>query len=327
MNLGIIGAGSWGTALAQVLSVNFKNVFLWDIDKEVLQSIDSIRVNKKYHPDIVLNDNIKAVYSLKDLVDTSDIILVVIPTQYIRQTLKDITIKNKPVVSASKGIEVNTLNLVSDILIETLNIDKDYIFSLSGPSFAKEVIKGLPTAVVLAGNQEIGSKLIHHFNTKTFRVYQSDDIIGVEVGGAIKNVIAIATGISDGLGFGNNARASLITRGLYEISKIVKVYNGNPQTVYGLSGLGDLVLTATGDLSRNRTFGILIGRGFSVDEALKKVGQIVEGYSTVKAVYNIKNKYNLELPISMQVYKILYESLDPKKAAEELMNRSYKFEF
>jgi len=152
-------------------------------------------------------------------------------------------------------------------------------------------------------------------------------LVGAEVGGAIKNVIAIATGISDGLGFGNNARASLITRGLHEISKIVKIYGGNPQTVYGLSGLGDLVLTATGELSRNRTFGMLIGQGCSVEEALKKVGQVVEGYTTVKAVYDIKNKYNIELPISYQVYRVLYENLNPKDAAIELMNRGYKFEF
>jgi glycerol-3-phosphate dehydrogenase (NAD(P)+) len=327
LNLGVIGAGSWGTALAQVLSVNFENVFIWDIDKEVLDSVKNSNINVKYHPDIKLNINIKPIYDLQELINKSDILIVVIPTQYIRQTLSRVKIENKPVISASKGIEIESLKLVSDIIEESLGINKKYIFALSGPSFAKEVIKGLPTAVVLAGNTEIGNKLLSYLNTKTFRVYLSDDLVGAEVGGAIKNVIAIATGISDGLGFGNNARASLITRGLYEISKIVKIYGGNPQTVYGLSGLGDLVLTATGELSRNRTFGMLIGQGYSVEEALKKVGQVVEGYTTVKAVYDIKNKYDIELPISYQVYRVLYENLNPKEAAMELMNRGYKFEF
>ena len=327
LNLGIIGAGSWGTALAQVLSVNFENVFIWDIDKEVLDSVKGSNINEKYHPNVRLNPNIKPIYDLQELINTSDIVIISIPTQFIRQTLSKVKLKDKPVVCASKGIEIESLKLVSNIIEESINIDKKYILALSGPSFAKEVIKGLPTAVVLAGNTEIGNKLLSYFNTKTFRVYISDDLVGAEVGGAIKNVIAIATGISDGLGFGNNARASLITRGLYEISKIVKIYGGKPQTVYGLSGLGDLVLTATGDLSRNRTFGMLIGQGYTVKEALKKVGQIVEGYTTVKAVYGIKNKYSVDLPISYQVYRVLYENLDPKIAAVELMSRNYKSEF
>jgi Glycerol-3-phosphate dehydrogenase len=162
LNLGVIGAGSWGTALAQVLSVNFENVFIWDIDKEVLDRVKNSNINVKYHPDIKLNTNIKPIYDLQELINISDILIVVIPTQYIRQTLSRVKIENKPVISASKGIEIENLKLVSDIIEESLSIDKKYIFALSGPSFAKEVIKGLPTAVVLAGNIEIGNRLLSY---------------------------------------------------------------------------------------------------------------------------------------------------------------------
>jgi glycerol-3-phosphate dehydrogenase (NAD(P)+) len=328
LNLCILGSGSWGTALAQVLSYNFKNVFLWDIDRQVLNDIKDYHQNKKYHPNVMLAHNIVPEEDLQKSVNSADIIIIAIPTQHIRQTLKKIKLdKEKPIVSASKGIEIESLKLVSDIIVESLNIDSKYIFALSGPSFAKEVIMGLPTAVVLAGNLEIGQSLQKYFSTNTFRVYLSEDIVGAEVGGAVKNVIAIASGISDGLDFGNNARAGLITRGLYEMSKVATIYGGNPQTVYGLSGLGDLILTATGELSRNRKFGILIGKGYKVEDAIKEVGQIVEGYTTVKAVNKIAKDRNLDLPISQMVYKVLYEGLNPKDAATMLMMRDLKTEF
>ncbi|MGC8868344.1 MAG: NAD(P)H-dependent glycerol-3-phosphate dehydrogenase [Sulfurihydrogenibium sp.] len=328
MNLSIIGAGSWGTALAQVLSYNFKNVFLWDIDTQVLKSIEDYHKNEKYHPNVMLAHNIIPKFDIQQAFDDADVVIVAIPTQYIRQTLKNVKLKKeKPIISASKGIEIDSLKLVSNIIQETIEIDLRYIFALSGPSFAKEVIMGLPTAVVLAGNIEIGKDLQKYLSTKTFRVYLSDDVVGAEVGGAVKNVIAIAGGISDGLGFGNNARAGLITRGLYEISKIANFYGGKPQTVYGLSGLGDLILTATGDLSRNRRFGMLIGKGYNVEDAIREIGQVVEGYTTAKAVDKLSKEYNLDLPISQMVYKVLYENLDPKVAAEMLMMRDLKTEF
>lgn len=328
MILGVIGGGSWGTALAHILAENFSKVYLWDIDKAVLEDIESFRVNRKYHPDITLSQRIETIYSLQSLVDNSDIILIAIPTQFIDKTLRGINIKGeKQIVSASKGIEIKSLRLVSDILRDTLNVSHDCIFALSGPSFAKEVIKGLPTAITLAGDIGKGKKLQKLLSRPTFRVYLSEDIVGVEVGGAIKNVIAIACGISDGLGMGNNARASLITRGLYEMTKIVKVYGGNPQTIYGLSGLGDLVLTATGELSRNRTFGYLIGKGLTVDQAEREVKQVIEGKSTVEAVYRIKREYDIDLPISETVYRIIYEGLNPKDAVSYLMARDLKTEF
>lgn len=328
MILGVVGAGSWGTALAHILAENFEDVFIWDINKNILDDIGNIGINRLYHPDIKLNQKIKPEYKLQNLVNRCDIIIIAVPTQYIRQTLSGVNLSGeKFIISASKGIEIDSLKLVSDVIHESLGVDKRYIFALSGPSFAKEVIRGLPTALTLAGDIEKGKKLQKLVSVSSFRVYLSDDIAGVEVGGAIKNVIAIACGISDGLGMGNNARASLITRGLFEIGKIVKVYGGNPQTVYGLSGLGDLVLTATGDLSRNRTFGTLIGKGYSVSEAEKEVKQVIEGKTTVEAVNRIKHIHGLDLPISEMVYKIIYQGLNPKEAVVYLMSRDLKTEF
>lgn len=328
MVLGVIGAGSWGTALAHILAENFEKVLIWDINKTVLDDIKNYGINRLYHPDIKLNPKICPEYELQNLAERSDVIIVAVPTQYIRQTLSGLKVnRDKFIVCASKGIEIDSLKLVSQVIEESLVVDKTSIYALSGPSFAKEVIRGLPTAITLAGEVEKGKKLQTLLNVSSFRVYLSDDIAGVEIGGAIKNVIAIACGISDGLGMGNNARASLITRGLFEISKVVKVYGGNPQTVYGLSGLGDLVLTATGDLSRNRTFGILIGRGLTVEEAEREIKQVIEGKTTVEAVRRISRVYGIELPISEMVYRIIYEGLNPKDAVSYLMNRDLKTEF
>ncbi len=327
MNLSIIGAGSWGTALAQLFSEKFKKVILWDRNHEIVKSINEKNLNPKYFPEYKLNKNISASNDINEVFEIGDIVLVVIPVQHIRDVLKNVNVnQEKPVITASKGIEINTLELPSDIIQEVLNTSYKNVLALSGPSFAKEVMKKLPTAVTLAGEPCIGEKTQEKLNSEHFRVYLSFDIKGAEIGGAVKNVIAIATGISDGLGLGNNARASLITRGLYEMRKVANIYNANPQTLYGLSGLGDLVLTATGDLSRNRRFGILFGQGMSVEEALEKVGQVVEGIETVKAVKKLQEKYDLDLPISEAVYKTIYEGLHPKDAVRLLMKRELKRE-
>ncbi len=327
MNLSIIGAGSWGTALAQLFSEKFKKVILWDRNHEIVKSINEKNLNPKYFPEYKLNKNISASNDINEVFEIGDIVLVVIPVQHIRDVLKNVNVnQEKPVITASKGIEINTLELPSDIIQEVLNTSYKNVLALSGPSFAKEVMKKLPTAVTLAGEPCIGERTQEKLNSEHFRVYLSFDIKGAEIGGAVKNVIAIATGISDGLGLGNNARASLITRGLYEMRKVANIYNANPQTLYGLSGLGDLVLTATGDLSRNRRFGILFGQGMSVEEALEKVGQVVEGIETVKAVKKLQEKYDLDLPISEAVYKTIYEGLHPKDAVRLLMKRELKRE-
>ena len=265
---------------------------------------------------------------LQSVIQKSEIVIIAIPTQAIRVVLKPYSelFKNKVIVSASKGIEIETLYLVCDILNDILEIEKNHLFVISGPSFAKEVASGLPTAVTLAGELTLGEELQRLLTTDTFRLYLTDDINGVEIGGAVKNVIAIATGVSDGLGYGNNARASLITRGLYEMTKIVKVYNGKPETLYGLAGVGDLVLTATGNLSRNRTFGYLLGKGLSIEEALKEVKQVVEGAKTSIAVKRLAEKHNLELPISEAVYNVIYKNLPIKEAVKSLLNRGLKKE-
>ncbi|ACO04028.1 MAG TPA: NAD(P)-dependent glycerol-3-phosphate dehydrogenase [Persephonella sp.] len=325
--LTVLGAGSWGTALAQAFSKNFSQITLWGRDERTINEINSIKKNSKYLPDITLSENIRGCTDINEAVKDCDILIVAVPTQSVREVLKkikyDISI---PVISASKGIEINTLKLISDIIKEVLGIQDDLIFALSGPSFAKEVALGLPTAVTLAGNIKIGEKLQEKLNTETFRLYITEDIIGAEIGGAVKNVIAIATGASDGLGLGNNARASLITRGLYEMTKVAKAFGGKPETLYGLAGLGDLVLTATGELSRNRRFGILLGKGYSVEEALKEVGQVVEGVKTVEALKKIQEKFGIELPISEVVYQVVYEGLSPKEAVRILMSRQPKKE-
>lgn len=328
-NLGVIGNGSWGTALAQVLSEKFENVIIWGRNRGLIDCINREKVNFKYLPDIKLNDNIQGTTDLEEVFKRSDIIIVAIPTQAIRETLSNINLtllKDKYIISASKGIEIESLRLVSDILEDVLNINKENLFALSGPSFAKEVAQKLPTAITLAGDCGTGKDLQYLLTTPTFRIYLSDDIKGVEVGGAVKNVIAIATGVSDGLGLGNNARASLITRGLYEMTKLAKVYGGKPETLYGLAGLGDLVLTATGNLSRNRQFGYLLGKGLSVKKALEEVKQVVEGVKTVKAIKKLMDKYNLELPISDMVYKVIYENLPLNNAVNSLMTRELKRE-
>ncbi|SNZ03963.1 glycerol 3-phosphate dehydrogenase (NAD(P)+) [Persephonella hydrogeniphila] len=326
-NLSVLGSGSWGTALAQAFSKKFQNVYIWGRNQDVIDSINRYKENKKYLPNIKLSENIEASTDIYEVFGKGDIIIVAIPTQSIREVLKKIDFPvKKPVISASKGIEIESLKLISEIIYETLSIERDLIFVLSGPSFAKEVAVGLPTAVTLAGNSKLGEKLQNHMNTTSFRLYLNEDIIGVQIGGAVKNVIAIATGASDGLDLGNNARAGLITRGLFEMTKIAKLFGGNPQTLYGLSGMGDLVLTATGELSRNRTFGFLLGKGLSVDKALKEVGQVVEGAKTVKAIHRLITEKKIELPISEVVYRVIYEKLSPKEAVRILMNRQPKRE-
>ena len=330
MNISIIGLGSWGTALAQAFSKNFDKVIIYGRDKNIVKEVNKYNENKKYLPNIKLNKNITATNDLKTAIQDSKILIIAIPAQKIKNLLKSIKNENfqeKTIISASKGIDVESLKLISQIINENLNINEENVFVLSGPSFAKEVAISLPTAVTLAGEICKGKKLQEKLSTNTLRIYTTEDINGVEIAGAVKNVISIATGISDGIGLGNNARAALITRGLYEMIKIVNLYQGKSETLFGLAGVGDLVLTTTGELSRNRKFGLLIGKGLSAQEALKKVGQVVEGIETVKALKKLQEKFNIELPITETVYKVIYENLPINEAVNILMNRRLKKEF
>ncbi len=262
----------------------------------------------------------RASTELREVLDFSDYLVIALPVQAIRSVLEGQSLKGKRLISASKGLEVGTNRRVSEIVKELE--PQAEVFCLSGPSFASEVSKGLPTALVLAGeNLDELERIRSLISSENFRVYLSTDLIGVELGGALKNVIAIACGMSDGLGFGENARASLMTRGLAEMVRVGLLLGAKRETFYGLSGMGDLFLTASSSQSRNRSFGYLIGQGFSVEEALQRLGQTVEGVHTVKAVYELSKNKGIHAPISWAVYSVVVEGLPPREVALELLRR------
>lgn len=324
----VIGAGSWGTTLASLLSKKGYDVSLWVYEKDLAEEIERTRLNKVYLPDIRLPENIMVSHRIDEVVNKARYILNVVPAQYTRAVFKEISpylSNGSAIISASKGIERGTLMTISSVLKELTGHE---VAALSGPSFAKEVIKNLPTAVTLATeNRNTGILLQELFNTNTFRVYTHNDILGVEIGGALKNVIAIAAGISDSLGLGNNARASLITRGLAEITRLGVAMGAGEKTFAGLSGLGDLVLTCTSALSRNYTLGIKLGQGMKLKDILEQTISVVEGVETAESAFELSNKYNVEMPIVEQVYKIINEGKDPVLAVSDLMSRSMKPEF
>jgi len=325
----VIGAGSWGTALANILAENGHSTKIYARDKRVVNSINNENYNFKYFPEYQLNPNLKASDNLTDTLDEADIVVISVPTKAVREIsekLKKLVDHNTLIVSTAKGIEEDSFKVNSEII-------KDYGFNnvvvLSGPTHAEEVIAEIPTAVVSASrNRENAEKVQDLFMTSYFRVYTNPDVVGVELGGAVKNVIALASGICDGLNFGDNTLAALITRGLRELSRFVEYHSGNKMTTSGLSGMGDLVVTCTSNHSRNRRFGIEIGKGKSIEEAENEVEQVVEGVKTTRAIFNWlqKEKINLDMPITYQVYQVLFKGKDPYKAVEELMLRSRKHE-
>ena len=323
MDFLILGGGRWGTALAKHLGLLGHNILIYDRNSQVVKLLQEGK-NPYIEGDFIYN--VSATQDLEQAQAFSKYVIIALPVQVIGQVLSGIDLKGKLVISASKGIEVSTLRRVSQIVRD---LEEDVkVFCLSGPSFALEVMKGLPTAVVLAGEDLETMRLFRDsFSSERFRVYLSDDLVGVELGGALKNVIAIACGISDGLGFGNNARAALLTRGLAEMVRIGTKLGGKKETFYGLSGMGDLFLTASSELSRNRSFGFLVGKGTSVEEALKELGQTVEGVETVKAVVEIARKNQIYAPISHAVYKVVVEKEDPLKVAKEVLLRPPLSEF
>ncbi len=317
MNFSVLGGGRWGTALALHLGNLGHRVLVFERKEETVRLI---KEGKHPYMEGVKLRGVDATQDLDKAIDFSDYIIVALPVQAIREVLGKKALGGKRIISASKGLEVGTEKRVSEVLLE---IDPDVkVFCLSGPSFASEVSKGLPTALVLAGNDlEEMEKIRKWISSENFRVYLSTDLVGVELGGALKNVIAIACGISDGLGLGENARASLMTRGLAEMVRLGVSLGAKKETFYGLSGMGDLFLTASSPQSRNRTFGYLLGQGLSVQEALQRLNQTVEGIHTVKAVYKISTERGLYAPISTAVYKVVVEGLPPKETALELLRR------
>jgi glycerol-3-phosphate dehydrogenase (NAD(P)+) len=331
MKVGVVGAGSWGTALAHLLSQKGLSVVLWAFEPQVSHSINTQRENLVYLPGVTLSSGIVATSELGEVVDGVDMLVNVVPTQHIRSVWSRLVerVFEVPVVSASKGIEVDTLKTADGIFLDLMGPTVLQRWAcLSGPSFAREVARGLPAAVTVAAlNPEVAQLVVEVFMTPRFRVYTHDDVIGVELGGALKNVIAIAAGICEGMGLGGSARASLITRGLAEISRLGVAMGAQFLTFLGLSGMGDLVLTCTGDLSRNRTVGVRIGKGERLHEIMWDMSMVAEGVHTSKAVMSLAERLKVDMPISAEVYEILYEGKDPFEALGELMERAPRPEF
>ena len=324
--IAVIGAGSWGTTLALLLADKGHEVKLWVYEKDLAEEMQKTRENRIYLSGYRLSDNITVTSSIKDAASNSEIMVFVVPSHVARGVIKELShlvSKDTIIVSATKGIENNTLMPISEVFKEILpkSFHKNLAF-LSGPSFAKEVAQKMPTAVALASyDAKVGEFIQQAFSTDNFRVFTNSDVIGVELGGALKNVIAIAAGIADGMGFGHNTRAAIITRGLAEMTRLGIAMGAEPATFAGLSGLGDLVLTCTGELSRNRTVGLRLGKGEKLKDILASMKMVAEGVKTTKAVYELSKKYNIEMPIPNEVYYILYEDKDVKASARDLMNR------
>lgn len=330
-SIGVIGAGSWGTTLADMLAKKGHRVTLWAYEKELVSEMQMSRENSIYLPGIRLSAKLQFTASLEEALQGKELLLFVVPSQVLRRVLLDAVphiSHDSIVVSASKGIEVESLKLVSQIYEETLPEVLYRRFAvLSGPSFAREVALEMPTAVVAAAADPLVAKAVQDaFNCGFFRVYTNSDLIGVELGGAVKNVIAIAAGISDGLGFGSNTRAAIITRGLAEIARLGQALGARAETFAGLAGMGDLVLTCTGDLSRNRSVGIQLGQGRKLAEILAEMRMVAEGVKTTESTCLLARKLGVEMPIAFKVNEILYQDRPARDAVIELMSRDLKAE-
>lgn len=324
--IAVIGAGSWGTALALQLARNGHGVNLWGHEADHIVHLKNDRENKAFLPGIPFPDLINPIESLSDAVEGVKNILLVIPSQAYRDFLKKLKLfiaQDVRVFLASKGFELKTGKFLHELIVEELG-DVRYGV-ISGPTFATEVAKDLPAAVTCAGNHaestQAFAELLHGGH---FRCYTSTDVIGVEIGGALKNILAIAVGAADGLGFGANTRAALITRGLSEIMRFGDKMGASRETLMGLSGLGDMILTCTDDQSRNRRFGLAVGRGSTCEQAIEMVGQTVEGYRAARAVHDMANQHGLLLPIMDEVYQVLYRGKSPVQAVKDLESRAQK---
>ncbi|MFC1895037.1 NAD(P)H-dependent glycerol-3-phosphate dehydrogenase [Thermodesulfobacteriota bacterium] len=331
IRIGVLGAGSWGTALSQHLARKGYTLDLLVHEPDVKDQIQQLKENKSFFPGVKLSERIVASNDGETVVGNKNFIVVVVPSHVLRETASRVApfvSKDAIVVSASKGIEIKTHLTMSGVLREVFgHVSPERIGALSGPSFAREVARGLPTLVTVAfTSQELAETAQEVFATPSFRVYTNQDLMGVELGGSVKNVMAIAAGISDGLGLGSNTRAALITRGLTEIRRLGVHLGADPRTFSGLAGVGDLVLTCTDDQSRNHTLGKKIGRGMKLDEILAEMRMVAEGVRTARSLYNLSRNVGVEMPIALQVYRILYEGVEPMKALRSLMTRSLRDE-
>ncbi len=335
-NVGVVGAGSWGTALARLLGNKKHRVKLWAHRRKHAEKMNRDRENKAYLPGYPIGENVEVSSDLAEVVHGSKFLILAVPSHFFRSVFQKVVYlleeedNQLPIlVSAVKGIEEKSLMTMSQVMSEELTggSKKAEIVVLTGPSFAREVAAETPTAVSVASTNMRGAEAVQDlFVTPFFRLYRSGDLVGQELGAALKNVIAIATGIADGLGYGTNTRAALITRGLAEISRLGVKMGADPLTFSGLGGLGDLILTCTGDLSRNRTVGLKLGRGEKLKEILAEMDMVAEGVKTTRSAYDLAHRQDVEMPILTQVYKILYEDKPCRNAVISLMAREQKEE-
>lgn len=327
MKFSVIGSGSWGTAVACIIAGNGHDVKLYSRRKEVTDKLIICRENSDYLPGIILPDNIDFTSDIKEASADADIIVMAVPSHAVRQTASEIAkVRSNPVIlNIAKGIEQKTNLRMSQVINQ--EIPSADVAVMSGPSHAEEVVLGMPTTnIVSAVDESLAKDIQRAVMTPMFRIYTNTDIIGVELGGALKNVIALCAGICDGLGFGDNTKAALMTRGIAEITRLGVAMGANPETFAGLSGIGDLIVTCTSMHSRNRRAGILIGKGKTADEATSEVRMVVEGIKTADAAYSLSKEFGVEMPIVSEAYKILFENKPAKDAVYDLMIRDKKSE-
>ena len=326
--IGVIGAGSFGTALATVLAGKGHDVTVWARKREQVENIIQTRENSHYLPGVKLPDKIKFTDNLKEAAADKDYLLFAVPAQSFRGVLKEAAEyfdHSVPVINVAKGIEKGTLLRLSQVSEEIMP-DIKYV-ALSGPSHAEEVARQLPTTVAVAGtDHDLAMEIQEIFFTDRFRVYTNEDLAGVELGGALKNIIALGAGISDGLGFGDNAKAAMMIRGITDITRLGLTMGADMKTFSGLTGIGDLIVTCTSMHSRNRRCGILIGKGVNPDEATHRIGMVVEGISTAEAAYALAQRYNIDMPITESIYKVIHGEMDARSAVSYLMGREMKNE-
>lgn len=324
----VLGAGSWGTALALVLAENGNQVSLWTLKEEQRDLINLERKNDKYLPNISIHSNIIATCNIEESVKDSELIILAVPSQAIRGICKDIkkyVTSEQIIVNVAKGLERNTSLRMSQVVSSELPEIKFAV--LSGPSHAEEVVLNLPTTITVASEEDYVSKKVQSlFSNNSFRVYTNSDVIGVELGGTLKNIIAFGAGICDGVGYGDNTKSALITRGLAEIKRLGQALGADISTFSGLSGIGDLIVTCTSLHSRNRKAGMLIGQGKTLNETLEEVQMVVEGIVATEVAYKLSKDLGVEMPITEAIYSVLYENISAKKAVENLMSRDEKSE-
>lgn len=324
----VIGGGSWGTALAVQLARVGHETVMWDRNAERCAVINAEHRNPRYLRDVTLPKSLRASPDLVDAVERAELLVTVVPSHALREVLHQVRGKVRPeqtVCCATKGIEDDTLSTMWDVCAEELG-HPDRLSMLYGPSFALEVAQGLPTAVVVAGPHKGADVAAHAFHGDLFRAYHTEDVVGVCIGGSLKNVMAIACGVSDGLGLGQNARAGIITRGLAEVTRLAVAMGANPLTLMGLAGIGDLVLTCTGNLSRNRRVGLALGQGRTLEDILTELGEVAEGVTTASSAHKLALKLGVEMPITHQIHALLHEGKPAAQAVMELMGRQRRAE-